>query len=51
MNGWQVVMCALRRKIKIAMNKVVEEGNVPKDHRPIALTNVGYKIFMSLVKD
>ena len=23
----------------------------PKDHRPIALTNVGYKIFMSLVKD
>ena len=23
----------------------------PKDHRPIALTNVGYKIFLSLVKD
>ena len=23
----------------------------PKDHRPIALTNVGYKSFMSLVKD
>ena len=23
----------------------------PKDHRPIMLTNVGYTIFMSLVKD
>ena len=23
----------------------------PKDHRPIALTNVGCKIYMSLVKD
>ena len=23
----------------------------PRDHRPIPLTNVGYKIFMSLVKD
>ena len=23
----------------------------PKEHRPIALTNVGYKIFISLIKD
>ena len=57
-------------KIKMAMNKVMEEGNVPKgwktsrtvmvpktkkpepkDHRPIALIDVGYKIFMSHVKD
>ena len=53
----------------MAMNKVMEEGNVikvwkisgtvmvpkrkkhePKDHIHIALTNVRYKIFMSLVK-
>ena len=57
-------------KIRKAMNKVMEEGIIPKgwkisrtvmipetmkpepkDHRPIALTNVGYKIFMSLMKD
>ena len=40
--GWEIsktVMISKTRKPK------------PKDHRPVALTNVGYKIFMSLVKD
>ena len=40
--GWKI-----SKTVMILKTKQPE----PKDHRPIALTNVGYKIFMSLVKD
>ena len=39
--GWKISRTVMVRKIK----------SEPKDHIPIALTNVGYKIFISLVKD
>ena len=67
---WMASSEVCTEKIRIEMNKVMEEGIVPKgwkisktvmmpktkkpepkDHRPIALENVGYKIFTSLVKD
>ena len=38
---------------KISKTVMIPKTKKPesKDHRPIALTNVGYKIFMSRVKD
>ena len=40
--GWKI-----SRTVTVPKTKKPE----PKDHRPISLTNVGHKIFMSLVKD